>query len=125
MALVASRLCTTYVDRAGLGAFVACRLIALDKDPGVRPIEIGETCHRIISKAILAIVGQDIVDLPGSLQLCAGHDSGCKVAVHSIRQLFSDSETEAILLLDAENAFNSLNRDVALSNILQLCQSLG
>ena len=93
MAVVACHLCTTYVDPAGLAAFVACRLIALDKDPGVRPIGIGETCLRIISKAILAIVGQDIMDVAGPLQLCAGHDSGCEVAVHSICQLFSDYET--------------------------------
>ena len=28
-------LCTTYVDPVGLTAFTACRLIALDKYPGV------------------------------------------------------------------------------------------
>ena len=38
----AKRLCTCYVDPSGLSAFVVCRLIALDKCPGVRPIGIGE-----------------------------------------------------------------------------------
>ncbi len=44
LALVARRLCSSYVDPNGLSAFVACRLITLDKNPGVRPIGIGETC---------------------------------------------------------------------------------
>lgn len=124
LALVARRLCTTFVDPGNLTAFVACRLIALNKNPGVRPIGIGETCRRIISKAILSILGQDIIAAAGPLQLCAGQDSGCEAAVHSIRRLFDDPSSEAILLVDAENAFNSLNRHIALCNTLHLCPSL-
>jgi len=37
LAGVARRLCTAFVDSSGLTAYVACRLIALDKCPGVRP----------------------------------------------------------------------------------------
>ena len=36
LAAVARRLSTCFVDPSGLSAFVACRLIALDKCPGVR-----------------------------------------------------------------------------------------
>ena len=42
MALVGKGICTSYADPMGLRAFVASRLIALDKCPGVRPIGIGE-----------------------------------------------------------------------------------
>ena len=125
LALVARQLCSSYVDPNGLSAFVACRMIALDKNPGVRPIGIGETCRRIISKAILAVVGQDVIDAMGPLQLCAGQESGCEVAIHCLRQMYSESTTEALLLVDAENAFNSLNRETALRNVLHLCPSLG
>ena len=45
MAMVGKRICTSYVDPMGLRAFVACRLIALDKCPGVRPIGIGEVAR--------------------------------------------------------------------------------
>ena len=41
LAAVARRLCSEYVDPAGLSTFVASRLIALDKNPGVRPIGVG------------------------------------------------------------------------------------
>ena len=36
---------------------------------------------------------------------------------HAMRQVFESSETEAIILVDATNAFNSLNRQAALRNI--------
>ena len=40
LASLARRLCTDYVDPASLTAFTACRLIALDKCPGVWPIGV-------------------------------------------------------------------------------------
>ena len=36
-------------------------------------------------------------------------------------QLFEPDETDAVLLVDAENAFNLLNRAVALHNIRFIC----
>ena len=70
------------------------------------------------------VLGSDVIDAVGPLQLCAGQDGGCEVAVHDIHHLFSDPTSEALLLVDAENAFNSLNRQVALRNALHLCPSL-
>ena len=55
LAKLAKRLCTSYVDPAGLSPLLACRLIALDKNPGVRPIGICETARRIVAKAILFV----------------------------------------------------------------------
>ena len=45
----------------------------------------------------------------------------CWAAIHSVCTLFSHDDCDAILLVDASNAFNSLNRIVALHNICQLC----
>ena len=42
LASLARKLATQYVDPVGVSSFTSCRLIALDKDPGVRPIGIGE-----------------------------------------------------------------------------------
>ena len=124
VAATTRRLCTCYVDPSGLSAFVACRLIALDKCPGVRPIGIGETVRRIIGRAITRILSNDIQTAAGPLQLCAGYQSGCESAVHAMRQVFEFPETEAIILVDASNAFNSLNRQTALRNIRHLCPAL-
>ena len=124
LAAVARYLSTHYVDPSGLSAFVACRLIALDKCPGVRPIGIGETVRRIIGKAIALTIKEDIQEAAGPLQVCAGHISGCEAAVHAMRQVYDSQQTEAVILVDASNAFNALNREAALRNIQQLCPSL-
>ena len=42
LATLARLLATEYLDPNALEAFVACRLIPLDKNPGVRPIGISE-----------------------------------------------------------------------------------
>jgi len=55
-----------------LAPFVACRLIALDKQPGVRPIGVCEVVRRLVSKAVLSIIREDIMVAAGPLQLCAG-----------------------------------------------------
>ena len=47
-----------------------------------------------------------------------------EAAVHAVRKLSNDPDTDAILLVDASNAFNLLNRKVALLNILRKCPSL-
>lgn len=111
LAGVTIRLCTEYVDPNSLAPLLGSRLIALDKNPGVRPIGVGEVARRIISKTILAILKDDILDAVGTHQLCAGQVTGCEAAIHTTRSIFDDPDCEAILLVDATNAFNSLNRE--------------
>ena len=45
-------------------------------------------------------------------------------ATHVVRDAFQNSDTEAVLLVDASNAFNSLNRKIALHNIRFICPPL-
>ena len=52
---VARRICTKSVDPEGLSALVACRLIPLNKCPGIRPIGVGEVLRCIIGKAVMRI----------------------------------------------------------------------
>ena len=113
-----------YVDPKGLEAFVACKLIALDKCPGVRPIGIGETLRRIVGKAVSITLKADIQEAVGPVQLSAGYEGGCEVAVHAMHELFSMAHCDAVIQVDATNAFNSLNRQVALRNVVNLCPSL-
>ena len=70
LALSAKRICTSLIDPLSIAPLLACRLIALDKNPGVRPIGIGEIPRRIIAKAILHITKQDIQEAAGSLHMC-------------------------------------------------------
>ena len=121
LASLARRLCTNYVDPTGIEALVTCRLIPLDKCPGVRPIGIGETPRRIMAKAIMSVLRPDILEVAGSLQLCAGQEAGCEAAIHAMRTIFTADDCDAVLLVDANNAFNTLNRMAALHNIRVLC----
>ena len=120
LADVAKRLCSSYIDPTTVFPLLACRLIALDKCPGVRLTGIGDMARRIIGKSVLVIVCGDIMDAAGSPQLCAGQISGCEMAVHSVREDFQEESAEVALLVDASNAFNSLNRMSALYNIRML-----
>ena len=83
MALVGKGIWTSYVDPMGLRAFVTSRLIALDKCPGVRPIGIGEVAWRIVGKAILAIIADEVQEAVGLQQVCVGQQARCEAAVHA------------------------------------------
>ena len=124
LALTARRICTETINPSTLAPLMAGRLIALNKNPGVRPIGVGDVARRIIAKAILNILKKDIQDVVGSAQLCVGQISGIEAAVHAVQSLFECPENEALLLVDASNAFNSLNRKTALINIQRLCPSI-
>lgn len=41
-----------------------------------------------------------------------------------MKSIFANPDTEVVLLVDASNVFNPLNRQVTLRNICHLCQSL-
>ena len=47
--------------------------------------------------------------------------TGCETGVHVLRSLFNDSTTEGVLLVDAQNAFNALNRHLTLLNAQVVC----
>ena len=100
---------------------MACKLVPLDKRPGVCPIGICEVARRIIGKEILTVIGGDIQQTVGTLQLCAGQTAGIEAAIYTKRHIYEADNTEALLLVDAENAFNVLNRKAALYNISILC----
>ena len=72
LAATAKCLCKCLVDPSSVSSLMACRLMALNKNPGVRPIGICEMVRRIISKAILSVTKGDIQDAVGTTQLCAG-----------------------------------------------------
>ena len=67
------RICTTHVDPEGLAPLLTCRLVALDKCPGIT----------------------------GTLQLCARQEDGSEAAVQTMCKIHSDSD--AVILVDAFN----------------------
>ena len=126
MAAAAQYLCRVDLTTSeqDLSAFTAARLILLDKNPGVRPIAVGEVHRRIICKAIMRVIERDVLAATAPLQTCVGVPSACEAAVHAKDGVFSDTNVEGILLIDASNAFNALNRKAALHNVPRLCPPL-
>ena len=78
--------------------FLACRLISLDKQPGVRPIGIGEVLRRVIGKIEMKLLRKDILNATGSLQLCARQDTGSEAVIHTVYDIFNDDDIEAVLI---------------------------
>ena len=76
-----------------------------------------------IAKAVLCMVRNDVLQVVGPLQLCAGQPSGCEVAIHDMRAVFDSPDAEAVLQAGTTNAFNCLNQQVALRNISAICPS--
>ena len=73
IALMLWSLCIDEVsDPESLSLLMACRLIPLEKSPGVRPIGIGEVLRRRISKVTIHVVKPDILRSTSYDQFCAG-----------------------------------------------------
>ena len=72
----------------------------------------------------MKVVKEDIKKAAGFLELCAGQKAGCEAPIHGMHKIFESNETEAILLIDAQNACNSINREALLHNIEYLCPAI-
>ena len=109
IAALARTLASTLVDPKSFEAMTTYRLIPLNKNPSVRPIGLGEVLRRIMGNAINWILKDDIQESAGPLQTATGLKAGAEAAIHSMRLIFEDSSTEAVILVDANNAFNSIS----------------
>lgn len=85
---------------------------------------MGEVLRRIVGKVISLNAKSEIREAAGLLQTCASYGGRAEAAIHSMRDIFSEEPTEGILLIDALNAFNRMNRAAALHNIQNLCPKI-
>ena len=121
---LAKILCREVIHSDCTQELLAGRLIPLQKrGGGVRPIGVGEVLRRIIAKSVSTILIKDIQLAAGTLQTCSGIEAGIEAATHSMRKTFQKDSSECMLLVDASNAFNNLNRIVALHNVREICPS--
>ena len=88
------------------------RLIALDKQPGVRPVGVGETWRRLFAKIILKVTGPEATMACQDDQLFPGLKVGIDGAIHGVQSLRDENlstEEWGFLLVDAKNEFNYIN----------------
>ena len=67
-------------------ALIACRLVALDKQPRVRPVGIGETLCRALAKLVMRASRGWEKTTCGNIQLCAGLEAGIEGATDTMGQ---------------------------------------
>ena len=72
----------------------------------------------------MKILKPEIQAACGCLQTCTGIKSGIEATIHASREIWNDPSTECLLQVHADNAFNRLNRKVALHNISEVCPAL-
>jgi len=53
----------------------------------------------------MSTIRESVANSVGSLQVCAGHEAGSETAVHAMRKIYNELDTESVLLIDASNAF--------------------
>ena len=121
---VVKKLCTDLIENQTIEAYLSCRLIRLDKNPGLRPISVREILRGIAGKVIVSVLKNDVIDCSGSLQVCAGQEAGIEAAVYALNSMYNDENNDAVFLVDPSNAFNSLNRETFRHNISYICPAI-
>ena len=127
IAELAKCISTKPVSPTALEELLACRLVPLDKGIdkrggiGVRPVGVGEVLRRIVGKLVINVLRSDIQNAAGPLQTCAGLKAGIEASIHATWEQWDLPDTQGVLLVDADNAFNSINRELAVHNIRELC----
>ena len=118
VAVLTRRICTEDIPYDHVSSLFSCRLVPLIKEiNGVRPVGIGETLRRIVGKSVAKSLRNDIQMAGGCLQTCTGIEAGIEAAIHAMAKTFKKEDCEAVILVDADNAFNRLNRKAAIHNI--------
>ena len=118
VATLATKICNQISPWSKVRALVSGSLIALDKCPSVRPTGIGECLRGIICKSVAEFKKINLEETCLTDQLACGLKAGIEGAIHALSDVFDDSKEDGcgMLLMDASNAFNSLNCETALWN---------
>ena len=66
--------------------------------------------HVELPVVIVSVLEDDVIKCTGTFQVCAGQEAGIEAAIYSMNMMYEDENINVILLVDAINAFNSLNR---------------
>ena len=67
---------------------------------------------RIAGKVIASVLREDMVSSVDSVQVYTRYDAGYEAAVHAMHSIFKEENIVAVLLTDAGNASNMVNKKV-------------
>ena len=78
----------------------------------------------MLRKSVTTLLKPEILAATAPLQASVGLEGGVEAAIHALKTMYEDEDTHGILLVDTYNAFNRLNRRVALHNTSVMCPEL-
>ena len=87
-------------------------IIVIDKQPGVRPVGVGETWRRIFAKIVLKVTVPEATRAYQDYQLCDRLKVVIDDAIHRVQDLWdenSSTEEWGFFLVDVKNAFSENN----------------
>ena len=124
------KICTDPMPMEVRPTFFGANLCALEKPQGgLRPIAVGNTFRRLVSKLAVARVRDDMCEALAPTQVGFGKARGAEASVHAVslfvnHQLQNASEIDqpssCLLKVDFRNAFNSVRRRHMLSCVAEL-----
>ena len=105
--------------------FGASLLAFAKKGGGIRPIAVGYTLRRLVSKVANAHAVQSCASILAPRQLGVGIKGGAEALAHAARRFLSEMCPGQVLAkLDFSNAFNTLRRDAMLEAASQFVPDL-
>ena len=114
------KICIEEIDDSSLSPLMASRLVPLNKNPGLRPIGVGEVLRRVMGKVVISAFSEDVTTASSDAQMC-GRSSDSEAVIHAMRRMFQHEDSDAAILVDVAKAFSNLNRKVLLHNIKFIC----
>ena len=106
--------------------FFGANLFAFSKkEGGIRPIAVGTTLRRLITKAGLKPISHELGVHFRPTQFGFHSKGGSETAAHAARHYLTKNTQEKVFLkLDIKNAFNCMNRDIILQRVKERMPSL-
>ena len=94
---------------------------------GIRPIAVGLTLRRLVSKVALAAVLPSVSEYLQPYQVGVGVRGGAEGMVHALNRLVEDQQNNpdlVVVSLDFQNAFNTVDRNRLLEEVVNQCPSI-
>ena len=89
-----------------------------------RPLGIGESWYRLLGRAVMKAIGEDVGKVLAPIQLGAGIPGGSEIAGRLAQVMLSSQADMIVVNLDLANAFNTIPRDLMWRGVCEFSPSL-
>ncbi|GJR40673.1 putative reverse transcriptase domain-containing protein [Tanacetum coccineum] len=112
-----------------LGEYIASAPLTPLVKPGggIRPIAVGTIWRRLVSKVCATTIGHSLDTYLNDLQFGVGVSGGGEAILHAVNRLIEDRNDDiglSMLLVDFQNAFNLVDREIMLQEVRIRCPAI-